>query len=109
MIDNEFDESHKALVHCPKCFEKVEGHATKQLISHPKSLIIVFDPHDENESLSRLICDYSSSIDLMDKEYILSGLICQDPVYLDYNVSLRNVDLEHWTQFNKRGISKYSS
>jgi uncharacterized UBP type Zn finger protein len=107
LIDEEFEE-RKALAYCNQCQDKVEGFVTKEAVTLPKTLIVTVDRYDENGALKKLISDFSSKIEIEDKNYLLSGMISQDPVFLDYNVSLKDDDSDYWTCFSKRGISKYT-
>jgi len=68
--------------------------------------VIVVDRFDDSDSLKKLISNYPESIEIHDQQYVLSGFISQDPIYLDYSVSLKE-GRDYWTSFSKRGISKY--
>ena len=88
MIDREFEEQ-QCFAYCHHCGEVVEGDITKSVVTLPKSLIVVVDRYDDNSSLTKLVSNYPERIDVEEQEYVLSGFISQDPIYLDYNVSLK--------------------
>ena len=105
MIDREFEE-RQCFAYCRHCDEVVEGDITKSVVTLPKSLIVVVDKFDDFGSLKNLVSNYPERIDVEEQDYLLSGFISQDPIYLDYNVSLKEEGGDHWVSFSKRGILK---
>jgi uncharacterized UBP type Zn finger protein len=106
MIDREFEEQ-TGTVYCDQCYDRVKGLFTKSVVTLPKSLVIVVDREDENGNLTKLISNYPETIEIDDQNFVLTGFISQDPIFLDYVVSLKDEGRGYWTSFSKRGIMKY--
>jgi ubiquitin C-terminal hydrolase len=121
MIDKLFTK-YSQKTYCKGCNKKdVRGKSQMRLIALPKTLIIVIDRFTEKAGLTNLVSSFPDEIDLnkhvvkkkkSDSVYKLAGFISYDPLYVDYNVCLKNKAKEvknndhDWAIFNKRGMTK---
>ena len=96
MIHNEFEEK-AAIGPCRKCKQnKVSCTRRKRVIATPNELLIVVDRFDSAGLLRKLLPTVPKDLDLgeyvnnvmakhgMITKYVISGFICQDPIYQDY-------------------------
>lgn len=103
---------------CKQCKEIVTCTYQPYLAHLPKSIFVVVDAFDKKGELRRLLPRVPRAINLgkhtndphKSAMFLCTGVITQDPFFLDYKCALRNKKKDEdrkvrWAQFDKRGMT----